>query len=616
MKFLRLFQAEPPSILLGGRYKVLQQLGAGGFGQTFLAEDLHLPGQPHCVVKRLQPQFSDPVALQTAKRLFDTEAQTLYALGSHDQIPKLLAHFEQEHEFYLVQELIVGHSLTSEVRDGHSWSEAQVVGLLRDILNVLAFVHQQNVIHRDIKPANLIRRHADGKIVLIDFGAVKQATTKLLQTASCSVQTIAIGTPGYMPNEQLAGSPRFSSDVYAVGMIAIHALTGISPQALPQDSQTSEILWQTQATAVHPELAALLNQMVCYDFRVRFPTAAAALAAIDRLPIAPEPPLMRLPHEASGDTSNTTLPPSIAGTTLLTPENQRQSPTAGKPLTVPLSQHATLPLIPDPAPVSQPRLGQNIQVQPRSLGLGIAGIAGAVLVVAMFKPLLEPRPASDPAPAVNASAPAASSPTPAAPAVPSETAVLLAQADQQRSQNQFQQAIQSYDQAIALDANLSQAHWGRCYSLNRLKQFDNAVAACDRALKLNPSYAEALWSKGYALERQEQNQAALRLYEQAIAQKPDFAKAWNNKGTALIRLDRPAEAVAAFDRAIAIDSSMAEAWSNRGAALWSLRRFEEALASVEQAIQVQPDYADAIGLRQQMQQRLGGGGSNGDDGDD
>src|SRR5919202_2712874 len=225
-----------PQKPLGGRYKIISQLGAGGFGQTFLAQDLHLPGHPQCVVKQLKPQVSDAKSLETARRLFDIEAQVLYQLGNHDQIPRLLAHFEDDQEFYLAQELIEGEPLSRELTGGVPWLEGQVIALLQDLLHVLAFVHQQNVIHRDIKPSNLIRRRKDGRIVLIDFGAVKQVSTQLISPKPGRTNmTISIGTHGYMPKEQLGGSPRFSSDVYAVGMVGIQALTEVPARFLGED---------------------------------------------------------------------------------------------------------------------------------------------------------------------------------------------------------------------------------------------------------------------------------------------------------------------------------------------------------------------------------------------
>lgn len=270
---------------IGGRYRIVQPLGAGGFGQTFSAQDLHLPGHPLCVVKQLKPQVSSAEELQVARRLFDTEAQVLYKLGSHPQIPGLLAHFEEDQEFYLAQELIQGHSLTEELV-GHPWTEAQVVAFLGDLLGVLAFVHSQGVIHRDIKPSNLIRRQGDQRMVLIDFGAVKQVSTQLHSQRSGLSHTISIGTQGYMPSEQIAGRPQFSSDLYAVGMLGIQALTGYAPTDLHPHPQSGELDWRGYAPQGHPALLDLLDHLVRYDFRARYGSAAQALAALRRLPPA------------------------------------------------------------------------------------------------------------------------------------------------------------------------------------------------------------------------------------------------------------------------------------------------------------------------------------------
>ncbi|NES19354.1 MAG: tetratricopeptide repeat protein [Symploca sp. SIO3E6] len=306
LKLLRLFQSNNQSNTLGGRYKIISELGAGGFGKTFVAEDQHLPGHPQCVLKQLKPQVSDAKSLQMARRLFDTEAQVLYQLGSHDQIPRLLAHFEDNQEFYLAQELIEGNLLSKELVKGKPCSEAKVINLLQDILQVLAFVHQQDVIHRDIKPSNLIRRSQDRKMVLIDFGAVKQVSTQFADPDKGQTKTISIGTQGYTPKEQLGGNPRFSSDVYAVGIIGIQALTGIHPRHFKEHPDTGEIAWRDtsegsyapsrsqQPAREHPsqelnsELAELLDRMVCYDFRDRYQTAAEALEALQNLSSFPK----------------------------------------------------------------------------------------------------------------------------------------------------------------------------------------------------------------------------------------------------------------------------------------------------------------------------------------
>jgi serine/threonine-protein kinase len=230
--------------LLDRRYQVTQVLGAGGFGRTYLAQDTRRPGNPICVVKQLKPLSSEPSFLETARRLFNSEAETLEQLGNHDQIPRLLAYFEEDQEFYLVQEFIEGHTLTQELQPGQRWNESQVIGLLKEVLTILDFVHRHGVIHRDIKPDNIIRRNSDQKLVLVDFGAVKQIRTQFAATQGKASNTIAVGTPGYMSSEQALGQPRPSSDIYALGIIGIQAITGLMPISFQEDLSTGEILWQ------------------------------------------------------------------------------------------------------------------------------------------------------------------------------------------------------------------------------------------------------------------------------------------------------------------------------------------------------------------------------------
>ncbi len=280
--------------ILAGRYQIVKYLDGGGFGQAFLARDSHLPGYPFCVVKKLKPIVSDPATLKTAKRLFNREAETLYKLGNHDQIPRLLAHFEQDEEFYLVQEFIEGQTLDQELIPGNQLSEEYAIGLLKDILQVLSFVHQQHVIHRDIKPANLIRRSRDSKIVLIDFGAVKEVSMSANAQGQTGL-TVAVGSPGYMPSEQLSFKPRLSSDIYAVGMVGIQALTGLLPRQLHPDPRTGELSFASFSALapVSPGLAAILEKMVRYDYRQRYQNATEALHALERaiaqqLPVSSE----------------------------------------------------------------------------------------------------------------------------------------------------------------------------------------------------------------------------------------------------------------------------------------------------------------------------------------
>ncbi|NEP17737.1 MAG: CHASE2 domain-containing protein, partial [Leptolyngbya sp. SIO4C1] len=246
--------------ILSDRYRILKVLGSGGFGETYLAEDTQRPGNPTCVVKQLKIISDNPRTHRLAQRLFASEAATLEKLGEHDQIPRLLAYFEYNYAFYLVQEMVEGQLLRDLLADHQPMSQRSVVDMLLSLLPVVQMVHERGVIHRDIKPSNIIQRDKDGQYVLIDFGAVKQISNRLTDTSARITSTVGIGTQGYMPSEQSAGLPNFSSDLYALGVTAIEALTGLPPHAL-QRSQNGEILWTHKIKDLVPRLAAVINRM-------------------------------------------------------------------------------------------------------------------------------------------------------------------------------------------------------------------------------------------------------------------------------------------------------------------------------------------------------------------
>ena len=372
--------------LLDGRYKVIQVLGAGGFGQTFVAEDTRT-FDSKCVVKQLKPASSDPNFLETARRMFQVEAKTLELLGKkHAQIPQLLAYFEQDQEFYLVQEYIEGQTLSTELCPGKKWTEDQVIGLLREILNILAFVHQSGVIHRDVKPDNIIRRQADNKFVLVDFGAVKQIRTQTTTGQGLMSATIAIGTPGYMPSEQGIGKPKPSSDIYALGVIAIQALTGLNPSpdledtktGFQYDQNTGEIIWHDKVQA-SPGLAAVLTKMVKPHFPDRYASASEALQALEQLKFGYTPTVSANPQ---GYTPTVAHSPANSNTVLSNSNNLH-----GQTVT---ANQAALPTV---AQSSRDSGSKGLVI----LGGGLASLAVAIgVVLTLSKPSVSPTGQSSP----------------------------------------------------------------------------------------------------------------------------------------------------------------------------------------------------------------------------
>ena len=277
---LKLREAEVIGLMLGNRYRITRLLGSGGFGETYVAQDTQRPGSPICVVKQLRIISDDPKAHQLGQRFFLSEAETLERLGHHDQIPRLLAYFEAQNAFYLVEEMIEGHLLREELASRQPQSPIYVLHLLKDLLPVVGFVHSQGVIHRDIKPSNLIRRHSDRRLVLIDFGAVKEISNPLADADPSLTATVSVGTQGYMPSEQAAGMPKFASDLYALGITALEALTGIPAYALKRDP-SGDIIWRYAAPDTHSTFADLVSQMVRYDFSDRYQSAWEVLRDLE-----------------------------------------------------------------------------------------------------------------------------------------------------------------------------------------------------------------------------------------------------------------------------------------------------------------------------------------------
>lgn len=294
-------------LMLDGRYVTLKLLGRGGFGAAFLARDRRIPGMRQCVVKQFQPAGNlTSNQLQQAQLMFEREAEVLSQLGNdHEQIPDLFAFFpvivnslqpgQQDQFFYLVQEYIDGQNLEEELVQQGKFSEQQVVEVLQEILKVLKFVHERSIIHRDIKPSNIMRRR-DGKLFLLDFGAVKQVTKAVPGSATSST---GIYSMGFAPPEQMTGGQVFpSTDLYALAVTLITLLTNQEAVQL-FDAYSNQWKWRSQVN-ITPHLADILDKMLLAAANQRFQSAQEVLDALNSQPLAPikvNPPSVTLPPQ-------------------------------------------------------------------------------------------------------------------------------------------------------------------------------------------------------------------------------------------------------------------------------------------------------------------------------
>lgn len=609
--------------LLDGRYQIVSSLAAGGFGHTYLAEDTKRPGNPRCVVKQLRPLHQDPGTIKIARHLFAKEAETLERLGQHDQIPRLFAYFEEQQEFYLIQEFISGSALTEEMRIGHPWSEERVRQLLIEVLEILTFVHGQGVIHRDIKPANLMRRHADGKMMLIDFGAVKEIATHAINSQGEAASTIAIGTPGYMPLEQFNRHPQFNSDVYALGIVGIQALTGLGIDDLfrlndPKNPSADEIAWHPHAQG-SSEFAALLDNMVRTDCRQRYQTATEALVALRSTGAAPAPttvqvlpttpPRFPIAMPFRGKISKRIGLAVVGGLAALVVggvgiEVWQSQQTAAQAAT--LLQQAQAKFERGNYEAAIGDLNRVLQVQPQngeayhlrgnsyrsSFGLdyherAIADYTQALRYLAPTTPRIGLQFESN-SQTKRHTVTRVDSELPAAAAGVRVGDQILAIHDQPTldlSTEQVQQLLEgeantpvtltlarqgtsdfqvTFNRVLAPNPQLALVYGDRSYVRQVVKDYEGALADARKAQEIVPNYGLFHYYEGLALAGQGKPQDALNAYDQAIQSDATLRSPYVKKGNILRQLNQADEAIDAYTDAIAVDPKFVEAYLERG----------------------------------------------------
>ncbi|MGA9379560.1 MAG: serine/threonine-protein kinase [Phormidium sp.] len=271
----------PNGTILQNRYRLLNILGQGGFGRTYLAEDQGR-FQEKCALKEFIPQHSGTQTLQKSKELFQREASILYQI-QHPQIPQFRATFAQNQRLFLVQDYVEGKTyrvlLAERKSKNQKFTEAEVLRLLQQLLPVLDYIHSQGIVHRDISPDNVILRERDLTPVLIDFGVVKDIASKV-QYPDLSLSATTVGKMGYAPSEQIqTGRAYPSSDLYSLAVMAIVLLTAQEPQIL-FDENTLSWNWQKWIPPVSPVLAQVLNRMLSYRPGDRYPNARAVIRAL------------------------------------------------------------------------------------------------------------------------------------------------------------------------------------------------------------------------------------------------------------------------------------------------------------------------------------------------
>lgn len=552
---------------LRGRYYIIRHLGGGAFNQTYLAEDQHHPNAPQCVVKKLKPQFDNPLTLQEVESRFSTEVAILEKLGYHAQIPRLLDHFQEHQEFYLVHEYIQGEDLSKEIKDDRSLREVQVIALLKDVLKILEVIHQQGVIHGGIKPSNLVRRQPDGKIVLIDFGAGKEIGISAVKLQRQQISTLPLVVDGYMPPEQWDRRPGFSSDIYALGMTAIQALTGKSPNWFQKDMKTGEVLWKS-GVQVSPRLAKILDKMVRYHFIERYQSAPEVLKAL-----------------------------------------RKSKPIKSLPRFIKLSRFLAIPLLLSVILIILlPRLSIDKANTLYNEGNKLLKSEQYEKAVAVYNQVIEIKPNFYEALSnrgyalgkLNRYEDSLESCERAVQIEPDDILALNCKGVALQRLQRYKEALAAYDQALKIDQFFFDSWNNRGETLMQLNQNEEALIAFDKAINIKVNYYFAWNNKGAALYKLGRYQEAINAFNRAIELKNDYLYPWIGLGNALTKLQQYEEGLAAYDKAIIIDTDSYEAWYSKGLALEKIQRYKEALYSYNQAIKINPNYQAAIKAKQRL----------------
>jgi serine/threonine-protein kinase len=590
-------------MILNDRYRVIQAVGSGSFGQTFLVEDSHMPSKRLCILKQLKPIKNAPQYYQAVQERFQREATILETLGeSNEQIPSLYAYFEESGQFYLVQEWIEGQTLAQKLQTERRLSESSVKEILASVLAILDYVHANQIIHRDIKLDNIMLRQRDSKPVLIDFGAVKEAMGTLIEAQDHTSRSIVIGTLGYMPPEQAAGRPVYASDLYSLGMTAIRLLTGKSFQELETDSRTGEIKWRPHALNVSDNFAAVLDKAIQSYQGNRYATAQEMLEAIQAT---------TAPTVSSVSTPQRFLNHSPSCKTKLQPSTEAQAPKFDVSLKGWLSNsypEAVPHILPFVSLLHRTQLHFGLSNSSQKLLIGsvilILGFVGFIKVRDMGtspKQVVVLSPTEKTSPEPNKEL--VLNPTGIVPSEITAKNFLMRGAD--KSQNgDYTGAVEDFNQALRLDPN-ADTYNNRGLVRYRLGDKPGAMADFNQALRLDPNSADTYNNRGSIRAEQSDIKGAMADFNQALRIDPNLANVYNNRGFVRRRLGDTEGAIKDFNQALVLKDNYTEAYKNRGLARTDLGDAQGAIEDFNKAVWSNPDSADAYKNRALARSNLG-----------
>ncbi|MEC4807012.1 MAG: tetratricopeptide repeat protein [Jaaginema sp. PMC 1079.18] len=529
--------------LLGGQYQFIQVLGSSDLGCTYLAADVRVSGHPKCVVKQHPLEKTNPRSLQIILNLLYQKAKILEGLAQYDGIPKILNYFNDRDAFYLVQEFIPGHPFSTEIQPGYCLPEPQGIYFLMEMLEILDFAHQRGTIHRSIKPSNIIRRHPDGKLLLVDFALVTEVAT-----ADSEIEAREDKNWLYIPLEQKMGQVQINSDLYALGMVVIQALTGLSAEDLAARKRAVETQYQdcsvfwTRSPQLKPGLREILSKMVHPDCSQRYPDAAAVLADLEALRHGQQvkKPKTKFTPLESRSKSRYAHKWWITGIGVLT--------FLAIALLAKVPQHLAVYYWLDRAQTAA-NSGDN------------------AAAIATYTQVLQQQ--------------------------PDRAAIYFNRGVAYLGLADWQAALTDFTTAIALDPDDPQAYYQRGNVRFNLGDAEGAQGDYSKAIALNPDFAKAYVNRGSAYAALGQENAAIADYTAAININARFAAAYLNRCLSYSNIGDPENAIADCTTAINLRPNHPYSYQNRGLAHYRLQNWQRAIADFNIAIQLDSEDPEA-----------------------
>lgn len=614
--------------LVNGRYRILKALNEGGFGKTFLAEDVQMPSRRFCVIKQLKPVLNNDRVQKIVLERFQREAAILERIGQgHPQIPDLFAYFEEAGRFNLVQEWIEGQTLTERVKTQGPLNEADVIKLLYQVLNVLNYIHGHNIIHRDIKPDNIIVRNADQQPCLIDFGAVKEVMATQINAQGQPSRSIVIGTLGFMPREQAAGRPTFASDLYSLGLTAIYLLTGKFPDEFETDSSTGRLQWKQECEHLSAPFKSLVDQLVKPHPKHRFATVAAMRTALQSVAQASTV----LSHPSAEDQTSS-ITSAISASNLPIPKGQSANRlwkwigvAAGGVAIASTSlfvlfrpqwhyfwgqQAAQSGNWQSATENFEQALELKADYTEAALKLGetYAEIGKYPEAITQFDTLLEQQPKTAAAYRERGEIRFATGEYQAAIADynealtldPKDAETYNHRGDVQVEMGKYKEAIADYRKAIRLQPNQPQGYINLATVFFTQGKLEAAVKELDKAIQADGRHLSAHVIRGSYRSILGNQEEAKKDWNRALQFPVRTAKEYSSRGYAKSRLDQKQDAIADYNQALSINPKLTRAHTNLGSIFYEQGKTEQARKAFDQALETNPNATNAYLLRGEL----------------